>query len=75
MSNANTDIRREAKQANVAHWQIAKRLGCAESTFCRKLRDELSPEDKAKVRQAIMELGAMKRGGGNDGSMREAFGM
>ncbi|MEA1962242.1 MAG: hypothetical protein U9N81_13410 [Bacillota bacterium] len=57
------------------HWQIAKRLGCAESTFCRKLRDELSPEDKAKVRQAIMELGAMKRGGGNDGSMCEAFGM
>lgn len=75
MSNANIDIRKEAKKANVAHWQIAKRLGCAESTFCRKLRDELSPGDKAKVRQAIMELSAMKRGGDNDGSMREAFGM
>lgn len=64
MSNANIDIRKEAKKANVAHWQIAKRLGCAESTFCRKLRDELSPEEKAKVRQAIKELGAVKRGGG-----------
>jgi|LSQX01.2.fsa_nt_gb hypothetical protein len=75
MSNANIDIRKEAKKANVAHWQIAKRLGCAESTFCRKLRDELSPEEKAKVRQAIKELGAVKRGGGNDARMRKAFGM
>jgi len=75
MSNANIDIRREAKKANVAHWQIAKRLGCAESTFCRKLRDELSPEEKTEVLQAIMELGAMKRGGGSDGNMREAFGV
>lgn len=74
MSNANIDIRREAKSANVAHWQIAKRLGCAESTFCRKLRDELSPKEKAIVRQAIMELSAMEQGGGSDGCMREAFG-
>jgi hypothetical protein len=75
MSNANIDIRKEAKQANVAHWQIAKRLGYAESTFCRKLRDELTPKEKAKVRQAIMELGAMKRGGGSDSNMREAYGI
>lgn len=74
MSNANIDIRKEAKRANVAHWQIAKRLGCAESTFCRKLRDELSPKEKAEVRQAILELSAMDQGGDNDGCMREAFG-
>ena len=74
MSSANIDIRKEAKHANVPHWQIAKRLGCAESTFCRKLRDELSPKEKAEVRQAIMELSATKQGGGNNGCMREAFG-
>jgi transcriptional regulator with XRE-family HTH domain len=56
MSRANLDIWREAKSANVAHWQIAKRLGCAESTFCRKLRDELSLEDKEIIRQAIKEI-------------------
>ncbi len=72
MSKANIDIRREAKDANVAHWQIAKRLGCAESTFCRKLREELPPDEKAEVRQAIMELGAARRGGGNDGNVCEA---
>lgn len=74
MSKANADIRREAKSANVAHWQIAKWLGCSESTFCRKLRDELSPEEKAMVRQAIKELSKAKQGCGNDGCMREAFG-
>jgi|GEM_PF-5622681 len=71
---ANIDIRREAKRAGVAHWQIAKRLGCAESTFCKKLRDELSPEDKAKVRQAIIEIGEIEQGGGSNGNMCEAFG-
>lgn len=74
MSNANIDIRRDAKSANVAHWQIAKRLGCAESTFCRKLREELSPEEKAMIRQVIKELSTAKQGGGSNGYMREAFG-
>ena len=74
MSSANIDIRQEAKDAKVAHWKIAKHLGCAESTFCRRLRDELAPKEKAEVRQAIVELSEMEQGGGNDGCMREAFG-
>mgnify|MGYP000933138569 CR=1 FL=1 len=74
MSKANIDIRKEAKAANVAHWQIAKRIGCAESTFCRKLREELPPDEKAEVRQAIIELKAAKKGGGSNGKIREAFG-
>ncbi|MGI6251753.1 MAG: hypothetical protein ACOYKD_10445 [Anaerolineaceae bacterium] len=74
MSNANADIRKEAKTAKVAHWKIAKHLGCAESTFCRKLRDELSPKEKADVREAIKELSMAERGGGDDGNICEAFG-
>ncbi len=52
----NADIRNEMKAAGLYYWQIAAKLGIAESTFIRWLRFELSDELKADVRAAIKEL-------------------
>ena len=53
---ANVDIRKEIRQANLYHWQVADRYGIADGNFSRKLRRELSDEDKAKIRAIITEL-------------------
>lgn len=55
----NTDIRNEAKNAGVKLWQIAEMLGITDSHFSRKLRKELSAEEKAKIFDMIREI---KRG-------------
>ena len=52
----NLDIREEVKAANLKLWQIAERFGCNDVTFSKKLRRELTPEQKAKVRQIIADL-------------------
>lgn len=60
MSNANSDIRARAKEKNVFIWQIADKLGLADSNLCKKLRKELSAEEKAKIFSIIDELSAEK---------------
>lgn len=52
----NADIRDELKNANVYLWQIAAKIGVAESTFIRWMRFELSDEQKRQVRDAIKEV-------------------
>lgn len=52
----NLDIRRAAAAAGVRLWEVAERLGMADSSLSRKLRRELSDEDKARVYAAIAEL-------------------
>ena len=37
-------------------WQIAVRMGCTDSTFSRKLRQELSPDEQRRVLDIIDEL-------------------
>lgn len=54
----NLDIRLEAAGMGVKLWQIADRLGIADSYFSRKLRKELSESEKEKVRAIIAELKA-----------------
>ncbi len=56
----NVDIRQEAMEANVRLWQIADKLGVNDCNFSRKLRKELSVEEKAKIRTIISELSAKK---------------
>ena len=56
----NEDIRQEAMEANVRLWQIADKLGVNDCNFSRKLRKELSVEEKAKIRTIISELSAKK---------------
>lgn len=52
----NSDIRSEIKAAGLFNWQVAMKLGVAESTFIRWLRLEMSDEMKENVRAAIGEL-------------------
>jgi hypothetical protein len=47
--NANNDIRQAAKSSGVKLWRIAERLGWADNTFSRKLRRELSTDEKEKI--------------------------
>lgn len=52
----NVDIRRAAAGAGVRLWQIADALGIMDTTFSRKLRKELSQEEKAKIFDIIKKL-------------------
>ncbi len=47
MSNA--DIRETASRFGVKLWQIADAIGIADGTFSRKLRKELSQEEKNRI--------------------------
>ena len=60
----NQDIRDEVKNANLKLWQVGYKLSICDSGFSRKLRKELSKNDKAKIRSAISEL--KKEGKEND---------
>ena len=59
----NLDVRLEIAAAGLLLWQIADNLGIADTSFSRKLRKELSDNDKEKIRTAIQEL----KVGGKDG--------
>lgn len=56
MSIANDDIRRTAKANGVPHWRIAEMLGMSESLFCRKLRHEMSADEKSKILDIIDQV-------------------
>lgn len=53
---SNQDIRRVAAEARIKLWQIADALGMADCSFSRKLRKELSKEEKEKIFSIIREL-------------------
>lgn len=52
----NEDIRRSAAGAGIKLWQIAEALGIADCNFSRKLRRELSSDEKSRILEIIMEL-------------------
>lgn len=52
----NLDIRQEISVAGLRLWQIADALGIADCNFSRKLRHELSAEEKARIRGIIKEV-------------------
>lgn len=56
MTLANEDIRKAAKQAGVRMWRIADELGIQDSVLSRKLRYELSEEQKRKIFMIIDRL-------------------
>ena len=53
---ANRDIRRTAAASGVRLWEIASQLGIADCNFSRKLRRELSENEKAKIMNIIKRL-------------------
>ena len=62
---ANKDIKLQAAGAGVRLWQIADAIGITDSSFSRKLRRELSVEEKKRYSEIIREL-AIKSGGEPD---------
>lgn len=53
---ANVDIRELAKQTNVKLWQIADKLGVTDIVFSKKLRKELTKEEKETIKTIIKDL-------------------
>ena len=52
----NVEIRVAILEANIKYYEIANKLGIHKVSFSRKLRNELSKEEKNRVLQAIEEL-------------------
>ena len=60
MSKCNVDIRTSAIKSNVFLWELANELGISEPTITRKLRAELSAEEKNRYLEAIAKISAQK---------------
>lgn len=56
----NTDIRISAIENGVRIWEIARQLGISPETMSRRLRKELSLEEKRRVKNAILQAKANK---------------
>lgn len=56
MKKANTDIREKVASCGLRMWQLADALGMADTTLCRKMRKELSREEKNRIFTVIAEL-------------------
>lgn len=52
----NTDIKQAAKAAGVRLWQIADKIGIADSSFLRRLRYELPNDKKQEIFAIITKL-------------------
>lgn len=52
----NQDVRQAAANAGIRLWRIAEVLEIPDSSFSKKLRRELPPEEKEKIFGIIREL-------------------
>ena len=53
---SNAEIRTAAKLSGIHFWQIADSLGMQDSAFSRKLRKELSNDEKSEILGIIEQL-------------------
>ena len=56
----NKDIKEYAVKNNVRLWQVAQALNINDGNFSRKLRVELSKEEKQKIKDIIDNLASNK---------------
>ena len=61
----NSDVRTAAKNAGVFLYQIAAAMGISEPTMTRKLRFELSDNEKKPIYEAIERIITEKKEGAN----------
>lgn len=57
----NKDFRTYAKEKGVCLWQVAQALGISEPTMTRRMRRELSQQDKRAMRDMVDALAAEKK--------------
>lgn len=62
---SNSDVRTAAKSAGVFLYQIAAAMGISEPTMTRKLRFELSDNEKKPIFEAIERIRTEKKEGAN----------
>lgn len=53
---SNKEIKELLHRENIYMWQVAKKLGVHETTFCKWFRDELSQEQAQRVLSAVEEI-------------------
>lgn len=53
---ANEDIRKSLRNNNIKYWKVANEYGITDGNFSRKLRKELSNEEKKKIFDIIDKL-------------------
>ncbi len=56
LPKCNNEIRQRMKQSGVPQWAVAEKLGMSEFDMSRKMRHELSPEDKVEVLAIIEQI-------------------
>lgn len=61
MTTINTDVKAMAKSKGVFYYEIAGKLGMIDTAFSRKLRRELSPDEKQRIFSIIDEIAAEKK--------------
>lgn len=61
MTNANEGIRKELRAEGIYLWEIAHALGVSEGTMTRKMRFELSEQDKRAFKDAIRTIKKERR--------------
>ena len=59
---ANVEIREKIETEGIRYWSVAEKLGISDSSFSRKLRRELSEDEKQRVFRAINDAAAEKGG-------------
>ena len=52
----NVEVRAAIQNKKLRYWQVAERLGISENTFYRRLRKELSEDEKKKVLATISSM-------------------
>lgn len=57
----NVEIRAELKAAKIPYWKIADILGVHENTIMRKLRHELTENDRTRFESAIALIKAKEK--------------
>ena len=61
MKQANSDIRRMVKENGFLLWQLADALGIYDGNLSRKLRKELTTEQKAQIISAIEQMSLQRK--------------
>lgn len=61
----NLEIRSKLKEKNVFQWQVAKSMDISEMTLVRKLREELTEEEKQKILSVIDKIAVEKNNKNN----------
>ena len=58
---SNFEVKQHAKHSGVCLWEIADKLGIADTTMSRKLRRELPADEKRHIFALIDEIAAEKK--------------